>query len=128
MIELFFIFKSYRFLIYLVSIFLVYFTKCYRNIARFYLQKIQNQLEAKGTMVVCVNATCCRKLPLILIGKYIRPACFANQTCPLNCDALKFAWMELVQGVFYQVFKNLKLLYTLHFTTIKNLLNKQLLM
>ena len=46
MVELVIIFKLYSFVIYLVSIFLAYFTKCCRSTAWFYLQKTQNQLEA----------------------------------------------------------------------------------
>ena len=43
----FFINKSYNFVIYLVFIFLVYFTKCCQSMSWFYLQKIRNQLEEK---------------------------------------------------------------------------------
>ena len=46
MIELF-LFFLYNFLICFASIFLVYFTKCYRSMVWFYLQKIQNQLKGK---------------------------------------------------------------------------------
>ena len=42
-----FILKSYHFVIYLVSIFLVYLTKCCQSMAWFYLQKIQIQLLDK---------------------------------------------------------------------------------
>ena len=60
--------------------------------------EIQNQLEAvkkaKGTLVVCAKATCCHKILLILIGIYNRPACFANQTCPLKHVAQKCACMD----------------------------------
>ena len=45
--------------------------------------------------MVCANATCCHKLSLMLIGKYIRPACFANQTCSLKYAAQKCAWMDI---------------------------------
>jgi len=42
------------------------------------------QKEAKRTVVVCANATCCHTFPLMLIRKYKWPVCFANQTCPLK--------------------------------------------
>ena len=35
------------------------------------------------------------KLSLMLIGKYNRPACFANQTCSLKYAAQKCAWMDI---------------------------------
>ena len=35
-------------------------------------------------LVVCVNATCCHKLPLMLIEKDNRPTCFANYICLLR--------------------------------------------
>ena len=34
--------------------------------------------------LVCVNAICCHQVGLVLLGKYNRLACYANQTCPLK--------------------------------------------
>ena len=51
----------------------LYFWSILQNAAKvclkLYLQQIQNQLEAKGTLVVFANATCCHKLPLVLFGE-----------------------------------------------------------
>ena len=72
MIESFFFNSNH---IILLSIFYLYFWSILQNDAEvcfFYLQKIKNQLEAKVTLVVCVNTTCCHKLPYMLIGKYNR--------------------------------------------------------
>ena len=46
-------------------------------------------------VVVRVNATCCHKLPLVLLGKHNRPACFANQTCLFKYAAQKCASMDI---------------------------------
>ena len=55
-----FIFQSYNFVIYLVSIFLDYFTQFFQSIVLFYLLKIKKmnwrKKEAKWTVGVCVNA------------------------------------------------------------------------
>ena len=45
--------------------------------------------------MICANATCYHKLPLILIEKYNRPACFANQTCPLKYATRKRTMMNI---------------------------------
>ena len=45
--------------------------------------------------MICANDTCCHKLPLMLTGKYNRPACFANQTCLIKYAAHKCAWMNI---------------------------------
>ena len=45
--------------------------------------------------MVCVNTTCCHKLQLVLIGKYKRPACFSNKTCPIKYSAQKSTWMDI---------------------------------
>ena len=93
-----FLVKLYNFVIYLVSILLIYFTTYCRSMAWIYLQKIQNQLEvkrSKGAVVVYANATSFHKLPLMLIRKYNKPACFSNQTCPLKYAAQKCAWMDI---------------------------------
>ena len=55
----------------------------------------KKQKERVTPLVVCVIATCCHKLPLILIGKYNGPAWFANQTRPLKYAAQKYAWMDI---------------------------------
>ena len=59
------------------------------------IKSIKRRKAAKRTLVVCANATCCHKIPLKLIGKYNRPACFANQTDPLKYAAQKCVWMEI---------------------------------
>ena len=64
----------------------------------FYLLKIQNQLNLRITkliLVVCANATCCHKLSLMLIGKYNKPAYFANRICSLKHAAQKCALMDI---------------------------------
>ena len=63
-----------------------------------YSLKIQNQLGGKrrkrksNTVGLC-NLTCCDIL--ILIWKYNRPACFANQACPLKYAAQKCVWKDI---------------------------------
>ena len=42
--------------------------------------------------MTCMNATCCHKLPLMLIGNYNRPA---NQICPLEYAVQKCVWMDV---------------------------------
>ena len=51
--------------------------------------------ENSKSLVVCANATCCHKLLLIYIRKYIKQACFANQTCPLKYAAQKYVWINI---------------------------------
>ena len=57
--------------------------------------EIPNQSEAKrikrNSGGLC---KCCHKLPLMLIGKYNMPACFANKTCPFKYAEQKCAWMD----------------------------------
>ena len=45
--------------------------------------------------MVCANATCCHKLSLMLIGKYNKPAYFANRICSLKHAAQKCALMDI---------------------------------
>ena len=51
--------------------------------------------KERVTLVVCANATGSHKLPLMMIGKYNKPACFNSQKCPLKYAAQKRAWMDI---------------------------------
>ena len=74
--------------------FLVYFIK-----TCFYLQKIQNQLEAKKKKSKKNTGGLCEfhmfSQTSISVYWEIQHACFANQTCPLKYAAQKYAWMDI---------------------------------
>ena len=89
----------------MLSIFLVYFTKCCRSMAWFYQQKIQNQLETKRIKRNGGGLCECHKLPLMSFRKYNMPACFANHV--LSNKLHNSAWLHIptcwnwFNGVFY---------------------------
>ena len=96
MIELFFLYSNH---IILQSILYLYFWPILQNAAEMYGLVLPTEnsksIRGKKKQMFCAHAPCCHEVLLMLIGKYKRQACFANQTCPLKYAAQNCAWMDI---------------------------------